>query len=118
MAPPKSQPAPPSALVIFGAGGDLTKRLIVPALYNLMKAKLLSDRFVLVGVGHSEKPQDEWIKSLHDFLEKAVKKGGSEFEANQIDEAVWKKLCQTMSYMSGGDVSKPETYDKLKKHLD
>jgi glucose-6-phosphate 1-dehydrogenase len=117
MAPPKSTPAPPSALVIFGAGGDLTKRLIVPALYNLMKAKLLSDRFVIVGVGHSDRPQDEWIQSLHDFLEKAVKKGGGEFEANKIDEEVWKKLAKTMSFMSGGDVTKKETFDKLKEHL-
>ena len=43
MAPPKSAPTPPGALVIFGAGGDLTKRLIIPALYNLMKSKLLSN---------------------------------------------------------------------------
>lgn len=117
MAPPKSTPAPPSALVIFGAGGDLTKRLIVPALYNLMKAKLLSDRFVLVGVGHSDRPEGEWIKSLHDFLEKAVKKGGGEFETTRVDENVWNKLRKTMSYMSGGDVTQPSTFEKLKEHL-
>ncbi|HEX2591712.1 MAG TPA: glucose-6-phosphate dehydrogenase [Rhizomicrobium sp.] len=117
MAPPKSQPTPPGALVIFGAGGDLTKRLIIPALYNLMRAKLLSDRFVLVGVGHSEQDEDAWKKGLHDFLEGVVKKGGAEFEAAKIDEAVWDKLSKTMSFMSGGDVSKPATYDKLKEHL-
>ena len=37
--------APPCAMVIFGAAGDLTKRLVVPALYNLANAKRLSDEF-------------------------------------------------------------------------
>ena len=42
--------APPCAMVIFGAAGDLTKRLVVPALYNLVNAKRLSEGFQLVGV--------------------------------------------------------------------
>ncbi|MET0941868.1 MAG: hypothetical protein ABWY13_10945, partial [Mesorhizobium sp.] len=36
-------PAPPATLTIFGAGGDLTKRLVVPALYNLVRAGKLPD---------------------------------------------------------------------------
>ena len=39
--PTTAEPAPPCVLVIFGAGGDLTRRLLVPALYNLAVAKLL-----------------------------------------------------------------------------
>ena len=39
--PTTAEPAPPCVLVIFGAGGDLTKRLLVPALYNLAAARLL-----------------------------------------------------------------------------
>ena len=42
--------APTCAMVIFGAAGDLTKRLIVPALYNLANDQQLSDNFRLVGV--------------------------------------------------------------------
>ncbi len=38
---------PPCTMVIFGAGGDLTKRLVVPALYNLARAKLLPENFSL-----------------------------------------------------------------------
>jgi glucose-6-phosphate 1-dehydrogenase len=115
MAPPKSTPAPPCALVIFGAGGDLTKRLVVPALYNLMRTKLLSDRFVIVGVDHTDRGKGEWKKNLHDFLEKSVKKGG-EFEASKIDEAAWDRLQATMSYMAG-DVTAAETYHELSEHL-
>ena len=40
--------ADPCAFVIFGAGGDLTKRLLVPALYNLMAAQLLPDDFAVI----------------------------------------------------------------------
>ena len=46
--------APPATLVIFGAGGDLTKRLVVPALYNLVRAGRLADGFSIVGVGRGE----------------------------------------------------------------
>ena len=46
----RSVVAPPCAMVIFGAAGDLTKRLVVPALYNLVHAKRLPDGFRLVGV--------------------------------------------------------------------
>ena len=39
------EPPPSCAIVIFGANGDLTKRLIVPALYNLARTGLLPPRF-------------------------------------------------------------------------
>ncbi len=117
MAPPKTSPTPPAALVIFGAGGDLTKRLIVPALYNLMKARLLSDRFIIVGIGHSERDVEDWKKGLRDFLEGAVKKGGGEFEGTEVDEEVWKRLSGTMSFMAG-DVTVAQTYSELKAHLE
>ena len=47
---PEAKPAGPCAMVIFGAGGDLTKRLVVPALYNLTTSKLLPENFALIGV--------------------------------------------------------------------
>src|SRR5262249_49148402 len=46
--------APPCAMVIFGAAGDLTKRLVVPALYNLANDHQLSEKFRLVGVDLTE----------------------------------------------------------------
>ena len=56
--------APPAILTIFGAGGDLTKRLVVPALYNLVRAGKLSDDFAIIGVDHSEQTTEEWCQSL------------------------------------------------------
>ena len=50
----KPPPAPPCAMVIFGAAGDLTKRLVVPALFNLARSGQLSEGFRLVGVDLAE----------------------------------------------------------------
>ena len=47
---PHGEQAPSSTMVIFGAGGDLTKRLLMPALYNLARTGLLPAQFALVGV--------------------------------------------------------------------
>ena len=54
------QPPPPAAIVIFGANGDLTKRLVVPALYNLSRSGLLPPRLALVGVDHNDKSSEEY----------------------------------------------------------
>src|ERR1700685_594298 len=47
---PVGKAAGPCVFVLFGAGGDLTKRKLIPALFNLVKAKLLPDNFAVVGV--------------------------------------------------------------------
>ena len=47
--------APPATMVIFGAGGDLTKRLVVPALYNLVRARKLPDEFAIIGVDQNDR---------------------------------------------------------------
>jgi len=52
--------APPATLVIFGAGGDLTKRLVVPALYHLVQAGKLPDAFAVIGVDHSDRTTEQW----------------------------------------------------------
>ena len=58
-------PAPPCAMVIFGAAGDLTKRLVVPALYNLAHARQLSSRFQLVGVDLAKTTAEQWRNRPH-----------------------------------------------------
>ena len=44
---------PPCIMVIFGAAGDLTKRKLIPALYNLKKSNLLSDNFAVIGLARA-----------------------------------------------------------------
>jgi glucose-6-phosphate 1-dehydrogenase len=104
-------------MVIFGASGDLTKRLIVPALYNLTKSGLVPQQFALIGVDHNPSDTNTWRNALHDFLEQTVKAGRGEFEAQAIDEQAWSRLAGTMSYLSG-DFADPATFTKLKSHLE
>jgi len=108
--------APCCALVIFGANGDLTKRLIVPALYNLASQGLLPEHFAIVGFDHNKKDTAEWREDLHEFLEETVRSGGAEFEARNIDKNVWQKLADRMTYLSG-DFLALASYKELARHL-
>ena len=104
-------PPPPCAIVIFGANGDLTKRLIIPALYNLARTNLLPQNLALVGVDHNKKSSEEWAGQLKDFLAEVLAKNNEE-----IDEALWSQVARSMTFLSG-DFEKPETYSALKDLL-
>ena len=109
--------ADPCAMVVFGASGDLTKRLVVPALYNLARTKLLPENFALIGVARTEESTESWRGHLHDMLESFVGNDAAEFDVDFIDEDVWKSLAGKMSYIHG-DLTKPEVYEKLGDALD
>jgi glucose-6-phosphate 1-dehydrogenase len=100
-------------MVIFGAGGDLTKRLVVPALYNLACANLLPEQFAITGVDLADIPPEKWHESLKDMTEKFVAAGGHEEEFNP---EVWNWLVSRMSFVRG-DLNDPATYQKLSDHL-
>ena len=108
--------APPCAMVIFGAAGDLTKRLVVPALYNLVTAGRLPNGFQLVGVDLAAKTTDDWRKGLTEMMREFASKGGGEFEVDHIDEAAWRWLTDRMSYLQG-DLNDPGAYQRVGKHL-
>jgi glucose-6-phosphate 1-dehydrogenase len=107
--------APPCAMVIFGAAGDLTKRLVVPALYNLVTAKRLPRGFQLVGVDRVDKSAEEWRNDLIGMMKESVARGG-EFPADHIDETAWRWLSDRISYLRG-DLHDPGTYRRLDEHL-
>ena len=77
-AEPTATPAGPCAVVIFGAGGDLTKRLVVPALYNLTVGNLLPEDFAIIGVDIADLSTDAWRQHLSEMMESFLK-GGGEF---------------------------------------
>ena len=110
------KPAPNCAMVIFGANGDLTKRLVVPALYNLTRTGLLPERFALIGVDHNERTGEVWAKELHDFLAETLKSGKGEEQGGKIDQDAWKKLAASMSYITG-DFTKDKTFADVRDHL-
>ena len=104
-------------MVIFGATGDLTKRLVIPALYNLARTKVLPDKFALIGVSRSVGTVEDWRNHLYDTLKSFVRNTATEFDVDHIDEASWKQLADKMSCVQG-DLTKPELYEKLRGALD
>jgi glucose-6-phosphate 1-dehydrogenase len=82
--------------VIFGAAGDLTSRLVVPALYNMRRTGLLSDNFSVIGFNHGKMADNAWKKGLHAALERYVGNAGA-----KLDEDAWGWLSSQMSYHAG-----------------
>ena len=54
-------------LVIFGAAGDLCKRKLIPALYELWKKELLPHNILIVGASRRDLPKDAWLRKLGDY---------------------------------------------------
>jgi len=103
-------------MVIFGASGDLTKRLLMPALYNLSHTKVLPEKFAVIGVGLTQRTAESWRDHLYDMLKSFVGNAATEFEVDQIDETAWQRLAERMSYVQG-DLTKPELYERIRAAL-
>ena len=98
-------------MVIFGAGGDLTKRLIMPALYNLAVSGQLSDCFAIIGISTTELTTDSWREQVSDMARCAAE-GRGEFETQKIDTSAWNWVLDRMTYMRG-DFEDNATFEKL-----
>ena len=115
--PRLAPPAGPCAMVLFGATGDLTKRLVVPALYNLSLTGVLPENFALIGVARAEGTAESWRNGLHDALQSFVGNADAGFDIDHIDEVAWTRLAEKMVYVRG-DLTKPELYKSLRSALD
>src|SRR5882672_11020395 len=109
--------APPCTLVIFCATGDLTKRLVMPAIYNLVRGGLLSRNFAIVGLGRGTQTDQEFSaylgKEVRGFMQ------GHEMGGVPVpfDEEAWGFLGSRISYL-GGDLNDPEIYKQLAANLE
>jgi glucose-6-phosphate 1-dehydrogenase len=102
-------PVPSTSLVIFGATGDLARRKLLPAIYNLAHEGALPEHFHLVGVSRGEMSDD----AFHDFARDAI----TEFSRRPPDPNVLESLLSWMSYLSFsfGDMN---GYPQLSARLD
>ncbi|WP_296900563.1 glucose-6-phosphate dehydrogenase [Thiohalocapsa sp.] len=87
----EAPPAPPNVMIIFGAGGDLTKRKLVPALYHLCNAKLLPDSFVMLGLDRLDMDDDAFRALMAEHIRDHV--------GERFDDGVWGRLCERLQYM-------------------
>lgn len=97
--------ATPAVIVIFGAAGDLTKRKLIPALFNLEIQNLLPSHIAMVGTDRTEMDNNAYRQSLGDEIENFV---GNGFSRERWDDNVNK------IYYSQGDFRDPESYQRLK----
>jgi glucose-6-phosphate 1-dehydrogenase len=104
-----ARPADPCCLVIFGATGDLTHRLLLPALYNLGVSGLLPEAFGLIGVARSASTSE----AFRDDLAKSLPK----YATRKIDDSVVKRVLGCVAYVQG-DPEEEATYQKIGKELE
>ncbi|WP_342648177.1 glucose-6-phosphate dehydrogenase [Mucilaginibacter sp. CSA2-8R] len=101
--------APPTIIVIFGGTGDLAKRKLIPAFYNLFKDGWMSDQFAIVGLGRTQLNDDDFRQRLYDGLVSFSRSGKpaddkwavfkeniSYFVSNADDGNSYKELAQKL----------------------
>ncbi len=108
--PVTAREAPPCAFVVFGAPGDLTRRKLLPALYNLALPGFLPERFAAVGVGRRPWSDD----AFRGEMERAV---GEFSRTDGVDPEVWHAFAAKLSFVEG-DFDDPATYRRLARKLE
>lgn len=100
-------PAPPTALVVFGASGDLVNRKLLPSLLQIQGQGLLSEHFCLLGCGRTEYSDAQFRQTV----QRAVKESGVDLSADAEPE-----FLQRLHYLSG-DYNDQALYSRIKNRL-
>ncbi|MDB5701078.1 MAG: glucose-6-phosphate dehydrogenase [Sphingomonadales bacterium] len=100
-----SPPAPAATLVIFGAMGDLTRRLLVPSILNLARDGLIGNDLNIIGVSHHDGSDESLRDTLDEFITKSADTSGA-------DDPAWQALRQRISYHRG-DFTANATFETL-----
>ena len=100
--------ADPCVMVIFGASGDLTKRKLVPALYNLAQNGLLSENAVVVGFARRENNHDNFRAQMTEAIK--------EFGTTAFDSSLWERMEKRLYYHQG-NYDNIDDYNRLAELL-
>jgi glucose-6-phosphate 1-dehydrogenase len=100
--------ADPCTMVIFGAAGDLTRRKLIPALYNLAKTQVLSREFAIIGVARTPMSDEDFRKKLTADIK--------QFATEPVDNDLWEWFVKRLYYVPG-DFDDKNVYSKLKEVL-
>ena len=104
--PLSSQPDP-CVIVIFGASGDLTKRKLIPALYDLFVGKQMPERFAVLGISRSAIPDDDFRERLEGFAKQF---------AHTFNDDTWRDFAQRI-YYHAADSTKAEAYPGIRNRM-
>ena len=104
--------APACTLVIFGAGGDLTMRLLMPALYNLSGSGLLAEDFRVIGVDRIAQDDVDWKSALTRTMQSFTADPTAEFYTPRIDDVAWGWVTDRLHYLQG-DFKDAATFARL-----
>ena len=99
----------PCTLMIFGAGGNLSRRKLIPALFRLETAKRLPEQMVILGCDIALRSHDEWLSIVAEILRPVYPQG--------IDETALQRFCARLHYFAippGDDAA----YSRLQQMLD
>ncbi len=99
----------PCIMVIFGAAGDLTRRKLIPALYNLAKANLLSREFAIVGISHSKLSDDDFRNKVSEDIR--------HYAGSDVDSDISEWFKRRIYYVTA-DFDDKNLYPQLKAALD
>jgi glucose-6-phosphate 1-dehydrogenase len=102
--------ASPCACVIFGASGDLAKRKLIPALYELAREKLLPENFALVGFARTEMSDEAYRKDCREALTKFIR-------SKPFNPEVWARVEKATYYLAGEDYGAADAHKKLAAKL-
>src|SRR5215218_9897480 len=100
--------AGPSSLIIFGVTGDLSRKKLMPAVYDLANRGLLPPGFALVGFARRDWEDQDFEKIVYD----AVK----QYSRTHFDEDVWKQLSAGIRFVSG-TFDDDAAFDELKRTI-
>jgi glucose-6-phosphate 1-dehydrogenase len=101
--------AGPSALIIFGVTGDLSRKKLMPAVYDLANRGLLPPGFGLVGFARRDWDDQDFEREVHDAIQK--------YARTPFDEAVWSQLKVGIRFVQG-EFDDDAAFDQLKATLE
>jgi glucose-6-phosphate 1-dehydrogenase len=96
-------------LVIFGASGDLTKRKLIPGLYNLACVGCMNPEFEVLGIGRTSMSSEEFRKKSGEAAAKSK-------DTRDFSESGWRGFERRLHYLVG-DINDPNFYPRLRDHL-
>ena len=106
----RERTAAPTVMVIFGASGDLTRKKLMPALYNLALEGLLPAEFAVVGMARRPLTNAEFRAQMKAAVNQYSRTG-------KAHQEIWEGFAQRISYVSG-NFDAPGSFGSLKKEID